>query len=372
MNGEDQARPLGSDCSPSLKLVLADGGLPAKPAIIATSAALAMPGCAGARPERRSNGGPRARWAQARPGPGPLEVVAAQPAGHVDHLADEVQTRLAIPWSAGTARACPRRRASPRPCGSPRCRWAPVPSGAAARPAGPAPCRCTRHHRALPVGFLGGPGVGQPGGHPGRQFVGQQLARAAAWRRPARRPGRPRARGRCGSPRRAPVAGDLQHRRADRPRWVNSRSSSKPCAPSCRRSRCAPAAPGRPVRRRAPIARAVEGQRHQAGRGSTPQAELLRQPEAEVGRADLRDGQAAGGDHHRCRLEPFRGRCRVRSDPSPVARRAFTPQGCQRSRRRPRIRRSSMSIRSLGRAVAEQLALVFFVECNAVRSAAAR
>ena len=93
MADEDRGHPPGG--FPTCRFDQAGGGLPAKPEIIALrESRQARPAAAGrviaAVPGHRAPRPARRRGA----GPGPLEVVAAQPARHVHHLADEVQAGL--------------------------------------------------------------------------------------------------------------------------------------------------------------------------------------------------------------------------------------------------------------------------------------
>ena len=161
--------------------------------------------------------------------------------------------------------------------------------------------------------------------------------------RPASRPGRCRARRsiRIGVAR-LPVARDLQHRRpaqaAVGEQQVFDGSARAPCR---RRSRSRPAAtrPASAAKGAQAAASKVSGT--SAGRGSTiAMAELARDAIAEVGGADLRDRQAAGGDRRRCRAL-HRAAVGVELEAAPRRRAIAALHGARlpaRRRRRPRIR----------------------------------
>jgi hypothetical protein len=108
----------------------------------------------------------------------------------------------------------------------------------------------------------------------------------------------------------------------------------------------------------------VEGQRHERRRRrNDAQAELVRDAVAEVGGADLRNRQAAGGDHHTARREPALPGHDLEEFTSPrdardlarhgPAHTGFIALGAQHV---------DDSLRGL---VAEQLPLVLFVKCDA-------
>ena len=112
-------------------------------------------------------------------GPGPLEVVAAQPAGDVHHLANAVQAGLGLGFH-GLLRERARVHATQRHLGLL------VALGACGHQL-PARQALGQQVQRLVAGFVDGalplrllcrPGVGQTAGHEGREFVGDQLARA--------------------------------------------------------------------------------------------------------------------------------------------------------------------------------------------------
>ena len=149
-------------------------------------------------------------------GPGPLEVVAAQPAGHVHHLADEIQAGL-------LARLQRLRREVARVDAAHGDLGLGIALGAGGRelPALQALGQPRQRlvgrlgQRALQGRVVGAEGFGQARRQPLRQFPGHQPARAGRLGLAQR--GRQVDAGRqVDGERRArlPVAGDLQHRRA--------------------------------------------------------------------------------------------------------------------------------------------------------------
>ncbi len=231
--------------------------------------------------------------------PRPLEVVAAQPAGDVHHLADEVQAGL-----RGRLHGLLRQRA--RVDAAQRHLGLLVAFGAGGRqfPARQL-VRQPRQRlvgglvdRALPVGALLCPGIGQAAGHQRGELVGDQLLRPCLALR--QRPGQVGAGREVDGQRRAglPIAGDLQHRR---PREAAVREQQVFQEGRALLLRAGgdldgQRQPGQLRIRRPGVA--VESERHEA-RAAFHQrnAELLRQPVAEVGRADLGDGEPARGHH---------------------------------------------------------------------------
>ena len=166
---------------------------------------------------------------------------------------------------------------------------------------------------------------------------------------------------RASSSRSAARAGPL------RPRWVNSRSSTKRAA-ACGRCRSPMATssdtPASAANGAHAAASKVSGT--SAGRGSTTRWPNWRaEPVAQVGGADLRNRQAAGGHHQLRARAPGRARCRARSPPAPW-RTAAHAAGL------PALHRAGAALGQqhaddlLGRVVAEQLAAVLFVEGDAV------
>ena len=112
--------------------------------------------------------------------------------------------------------------------------------------------------------------------------------------------------------------------------------------------------------------RGIEGQRHQAGaRLDDAVAELLREPMAEVGRADLRDRQAAGGDHEPRVPTPCRASVSS-SKPSPARAHLAHRAGLAPHHAAGVALGQQHGDDVLGRAVAEQLALVLLVPADAV------
>src|SRR3989344_1827286 len=218
---------------------------------------------------RGASGGCRCQRLRARrsAGPGPLEVVAPQPARHVHHFANEVQAgpRLAL---HGLLRQRLGVHAAQRDLGllaalGARGRQLP------ARQLLGQPCQglvAGLVDGALPVGLSLRPGVGQAAGDQGGQFVGDQLAGAGL---ALRQRGGQVHRGReVDGQRRAflPVAGDLQHGRArkapvgEQQVFVEGHTGFLGPGADLHRKRQA-----RELRIRRP-ARAIKSQRHQARR----------------------------------------------------------------------------------------------------------
>ena len=111
---------------------------------------------------------------------------------------------------------------------------------------------------------------------------------------------------------------------------------------------------------------AVEGQRHQArARLDQAQAELFGDAVAEVGGTDLGDGQAAGGDHHGAAAH------RAAVGVELIRAVAVHADGLDAARL-PALHAARLALAQqhldqvFGRAVAEQLAFVLFVEGDAV------
>ena len=147
---------------------------------------------------------------------------------------------------------------------------------------------------------------------------------------------------------------------------MNSRSSTKRAAPLARAGLDGDLQRHAGQRGERRPAGGVEGQRHQGRpRLDDAVAELPRQPVAEVGGADLRDRQPAGGDHQRAARDAAARGVELEA----VARRARTArtaQGCQCCTRAGARTRQQHVDDLLGRVVAEQLAAVLLVEGDAV------
>ena len=115
--------------------------------------------------------------------------------------------------------------------------------------------------------------------------------------------------------------------------------------------------------------RAVEGQRHQRGaRLDQAQAELFRDAVTKIGGPDFGDGQAAGGDHHLRCLDA----AAVALDLVAACARLLRAGDAFDAARLPARDAAGITLGQqhvdhvLGRTVAKQLALVFFVKRDAV------
>ncbi len=230
-------------------------------------------------------------------GPGPLEVVAPEPAGDVHHFADEVQTRLGrfqgLRGKVARVDAAGRHFRLLIALGPGRHQG---PAREALRQRGQGLVR-SFVDRALPIPLPRDPAVGQPRRQPGGEFVGDEPARRGlASQQLLQQVG---ARRQVDAQRLAlaPIAGNLEHGRSAQAavgeQQVFMKHDAVLLVAGFDRDRQRQACQ---LRVGCP-ARPIEGQRHQGGAWrNNAQGELARDAVAEIGGADFRDRQAAGGD----------------------------------------------------------------------------